>query len=246
MVRTQFRAAEAVTNGAPSPLHMNETAQQEHVQVIAGKWRAIAESGPSKNAHWSEVRGLSAMELRDAPVVRGDVGSVEAARVEMRGLMAKANAMGFRPDQRESAGAYLDRVAKEMGEPIPDKQLIDRASTMWNAMGKFIPLRGNLHPAPSAEGFVTQTILPGMESTPAGKEFLQVQNVLRHIREHTGISPAHGEDVRAYAERAIRVQLQKTPTLHADMLMQEKVATPPVPAVSVPAIRPSARWDQQA
>lgn len=223
--------APSVVEGVPvrapsSPLELGAEATAERTNMVAGKWKTIGETGLSRNPHWGEVRNESALELRSSGVKPGESGTLEAARVEMQQLMAKARAMGYRPDKGESTGGYLDRIAKEMASPMSDKQLVDRSSTMWNSLGSQITERGSLHPVPSASEFLSKKILPGMESTPAGREFLQVQRVMQRIHENTGVAPAQGEDVRAYAERAIRVQLQKTPTLHADMLMAAPKKTP--------------------
>ncbi len=215
-----------------SPLELNAAETAERTKMIAGKWKAIAETGISKNPEWGAVRGESALDMRNNAGVRGESGPLEAARAEMRGLLMKVHGMGFRPGAQETTGAYLERIAKEMGSTIPEKQLVDRSETMWKALGNQITIRGNLNPIPTAEGFLTQKILPGNEATQAGKEFLQVQRVIKGIYTNTGVVPARGEDVQAYAERAIRVQLQKTPTLHADMLLASKVSAP-APAVSV-------------
>lgn len=219
-----------------------------HTREIAEKWKAIAATGPTKNPHWGEVRDLTVAEVSGAKIISPEAGSVDAAKVEMQRLIARAHASGFRPDPGEHAGAYLERIAKTMETPLSDKELVDRATTMWNELGKHITLRGNIANRLTANDFVNGKLPPGMDSTAGGKEFLQVQNVLRRIHDRTGVEAVPGEDVRAYAERAIRVQLKRTPTLNADMLMETPRPVPPPQVPAAPPAQPKAqlRWDQQA
>lgn len=228
-------------------------------KMIADKWGLIAKEGIGGNSNWGVVRGERAMDIYNAKLPRGEAGSPEIARLQMQSLLRKAQAMGFRPGVDEPAGTYFDRMAKELSVPPTDKQLVERGHTMWNLMNKQISVRGNLDfnsPSYSAERLLNQKVLPGMESTPAGKEFTQAQGLMQKILQGTGVRPAPGETADAYAERALRVQLKKTPTLHVDTILNPRPVAVPVPPTPVPRMTPQSipapttpsvsRWDREA
>jgi hypothetical protein len=227
-----------------SPLHMSESATLERTKIIAEKWSAVAEHGTRSNVHWGEVRNLRALDLYKTQLPQGSPDSLENAQWEMQTLMKKAHAMGFRPGDKETGGAYLERIGKELTPPITESQVTERSHVMWNVINKQVTVRVKLQDeAQFAQNYFGHKILPGMETTAEGKNFLQIQNIMQRLYNASGLPPAKGEGVDQYGERVLRVLLKKTPTLHTDMILKEipvKAVVPP--PVLAPASTTGKNW----
>ncbi len=200
-----------------------ERAAIEKTARIAGGWADVAANGPSHNSHWGEVRGQSLQSAANAPLGVKDSSSLEAAAAEMHALLGKAQAMGFHASEKETtAGAFLDRVAKELREPLTSEGAMARSREIYKVIYNQVPTHGQLRLV-SAEAIVKRNLLPGVADTPEGKEFLAWKRVLLETQKNTGVSPAPNENLQSYVERATRVALHKDPTLHASTLIGRKI-----------------------
>ena len=195
----------------------------ERTNKIAASWADIAANGLNKNEHWGSVRGMSLREAASAPLRVENGASLEAAQAQMHALLGKAEAMGFHATKDETtAGAFLDRVSRELREPASSERVLARSQELYKVIYNFVPIHGQMRPM-SADAIMGQKLLIGLEDTPSGKEFLHWKKVLSSIERGTGIPPAPNEDIQAYVERATRVSLKKDPTLHVNTLLGTRI-----------------------
>ena len=260
-VRTERTPTEEVRQAAPRVSISEKGTVSQETKLISDKWGLVAKEGVGGNKFWGEAREVKALDFFGERNHNVENGTPESARLQMQVLIGKAGAMGFRPGKAETAGAYLDRMATTLAKPPVDSEIVDRGNTMWNIANKSVTVRGNLDwnsPTYSAERVLSQKVLPGMEVTPAGKEFIQAQRLVQKIYNGTGVSPAPGENVDAYGRRAFQFAIKKNPVLHMDSVLFSKPPQPtgaPVPPASAPVPQvqsapiPSPqgpRWDSQA
>ena len=197
-------------------------AVMEKTNKIASSWEDMAARGVNKNPHWADVRAEQVKDLVAAPMGARDAVSLESARAQAHALIGKAEAMGFHARKGEPLGAFLDRMAKEIREPLTSERALERSHELYKVVYNQVPIHGQMRPM-SADAIVGQKLLVGLEDTPSGKEFLAWKGVLSEVQKNTGIPPAPNEDIQSYIERASRVSLHKDPTLHASSLIGRKV-----------------------
>ena len=205
--------------------------------TIAEKWADVAESGPfGNNSHWESVRGTTIADLINKtagapkPLLLS-AATLEAAEWQMKELIAKSQAMGFRYADGETGGHFLERVADELARPLSGEQIVERSRNIWEFVSRGITVRGHLGHEFTAERIIHENIHPGMNSASAGQEFIQAKSILQRVYANTGVPPTSGEGIRAYAERAIHTTLEKNPTLHANELLSTHKSAVPSGAV---------------
>lgn len=228
-------------------------------RLVADKWDDVAQRGLSGNSHWQGERSLS-VEVIQSKQLRDVVpGSPEEADVQLQGLIKKAGGMGFAPSVGESAGAYLDRIAKELHEPLSAERIVNRTNNIVVALKKFMPAKTNFGEGISAEYILANKDLAKLPKTAEVNDLMIIQKVLSRIQQNTGIAPNKDESPELYLSRAVSEQLRKTPELHASTLLAPKGAAfqsadvPPASPAKVPlkdiqppSIKPPLRWSQQA
>jgi hypothetical protein len=201
---TDQEGGQFINVGMKAELPPPQPGTPEFAEKMSGLWAKSAHEGIYKNAHWGEVRNLSIKEIFTSHSPNHDPsllqdGSARAARLQMENLVDKAHMMGFQATSGdEPAGAFLDRVAKELGEPLMPTRVAERSTALFGIVEKTFPY---IQKNETAQGAFAPTLS-------------------ERIWENTGIAPARGESTEVYAERAIAQTLEKRPTLHADTLLK--------------------------
>jgi hypothetical protein len=229
-----------------SIFEMNEAETVSHTKLIADKWTDVAANGPTGSSHWSTSRAHEAAFFQKGNIVKGQPGTPGESDHQMQSLFKKLSEMGFAPSDTESAGEYVDRVARELHEPILPPALALRAHGIALSLEKYMPTRTKEIPAMSASE-IYQAKHGGAGLTPEqANDVEMIYRVMTRVEANTGVHPRPGQTVRQYLEEAVRTQLTKTPTLHAVTLLTPKSASGalPQPAPHIP--KPPLRWDQQA
>lgn len=229
-----------------SIFEMNEAETVSHTKLIADKWTDVAANGPTGSSHWAASRANGAAFFQKGNIVKGQPGTPGEADYQMQSLFKKLSEMGFSPSDTESAGSYLDRVAKELHEPMSPSALDVRARGIASSLEKYMPTRTKEIPAMSASEIYRMKNSSARLTPPEAKDVEMIYRVMTRVEANTGVHPREGQTVRQYLEEAVRTQLMKTPTLHAVTLLTPKgaasVLPPPAPRIPTPPLR----WDQQA
>ena len=228
-----------------SIFRMSPEQAAKHTQEIAAKWDDVAHKGPGggTNPNWPTATNYSAEFYMNGNFIKGAVGSPEEASYQMQGLLIKARGMGFEAGKGEKAGQYLERIAKELREPLTEGALKSRSNGIFNTVARFMPTNVN------TEQIQAVDVLSTKNPANMAPELLRVQEIVDRVRLNTGIAPKDGQSIKAYILFATEQQLKKTPTLHANFL----ILPPTTPAPAVPqSFAPSppaandADWRKQA
>jgi hypothetical protein len=235
-----------------SLLKMSDAELGEHSKQITEAWRSTAASGPTHSPYWGDARNHDiGYYLEKGKILRGARGTSEEAEYQMLGLIKKAKEMGFAPE-KGTAGEFLDRVAKELGEPMNEQMLTARSQNIQTALGKYMPVRTTIGSTLTAEQIVLGKNIPNTLTSQESRDLVMMQRVVSRVYENTGVAPQAGQSLDEYLHVAIRGLLKKVPTLHALSLLTHS-ATGESAALSSPSIvpqstisKPSLRWDREA